>query len=113
MNVLCYLRARDPAQTARVDVDRRVIFIVETVVFGLSVLPAFTFWSWSLEWVPNPWILRPAVVAMSLVPAYLVFAFALIACRRFDERSAAGARRRTARGNFATSSGRCSTGRAT
>ena len=27
---------------------------------------------------PNPWILRPAVVAMSLVPAYLVFAFALI-----------------------------------
>ena len=54
------------------------IFVVETLVFGLSVLPAFTFWSWSMEWVPNPWILRPAVVAMSLVPAYLVFAFALI-----------------------------------
>jgi len=66
------------AQAGRVTWTIVSIFIVETVVFGLSVLPAFTFWSWSLEWVPNPWILRPAVVAMSLVPAYLVFAFALI-----------------------------------
>jgi acetyltransferase-like isoleucine patch superfamily enzyme len=55
------------------------IFIVETVVFGLSVLPAFTFWTWTMTWVPDPMILRPAVVAMSLVPAYLVFAFALVA----------------------------------
>lgn len=54
------------------------IFIVETVVFGLSVLPAFTFWTWAQLWVPNPWILRPAVVAMSLVPSYLVFAVSLI-----------------------------------
>ena len=67
-----------PAQTGRVVWTVLSIFIVETVVFGLSVLPAFTFWSWSMTWVPDPWILRPAVVAMSLVPAYLVFAFALI-----------------------------------
>jgi acetyltransferase-like isoleucine patch superfamily enzyme len=55
------------------------IFIVETLVFGLAVFPAFTFWSWTLTWVPDPPILRPAVVAMSLVPAYLVFAFSLAA----------------------------------
>ena len=54
------------------------IFIVQTLVFGLSVLPAFAFWSWSIMWVPEPAILRPLIVAMSLVPAYLVFAFALV-----------------------------------
>ena len=42
------------------------IFIVETVVFGLSVLPAFTFWTWTITWVPDPPILRPAIVAAAL-----------------------------------------------
>jgi acetyltransferase-like isoleucine patch superfamily enzyme len=60
------------------------IFIVETLVFGLSVLPAFTFWTWSIMWVPAPPILRPAIVAMSLVPAYLVFAFSLVALSAFS-----------------------------
>ena len=55
------------------------IFIVETVVFGLSVLPAFAFWSWTISWVPDPLILRPAILAMTLVPAYLLFALALVA----------------------------------
>jgi acetyltransferase-like isoleucine patch superfamily enzyme len=58
------------------------LFIVETVVFGLSVLPAFLFWSWLLTWTipedPFP-LVRPTVVAMSLVPAYLVFAVSLVA----------------------------------
>lgn len=58
------------------------IFMVETLVFGLSVLPAFLFWTWSLTWTlppePGP-ILRPIIVAMSLVPAYLLFAVALSA----------------------------------
>ena len=60
------------------------IFIVETLVFGLSVLPAFTFWTWTITWVPDPPILRPAIVAMSLVPAYLVFAFSLVALSAFS-----------------------------
>ena len=67
-----------PAQAGRVAWTLVSIFIVETVVFGLSVLPAFSFWTWSVTLVPDQWILRPAIVAMSLVPAYLVFAFALI-----------------------------------
>ncbi len=75
-----------PAQAARVTWTVVSIFVVETVVFGLSVLPAFAFWSWTLTWVPNPWILRPAALAMSLVPAYLVFAFALIALSAFSTR---------------------------
>src|ERR687890_68234 len=78
------LRSVTAAQVGRVAWMIVSLFIVETLVFGLSVLPAFTFWSWTMEWVPNPWILRPAVVAMSLVPAYLVFAFALIALSAFS-----------------------------
>ena len=57
------------------------------MVFGLSVLPAFTFWTWTMTWMPDsprvP-ILRPAVVAMSLIPAYLVFALALVALSAFS-----------------------------
>ncbi|HTH23457.1 MAG TPA: hypothetical protein VL919_00050, partial [Vicinamibacterales bacterium] len=67
-----------PAQAGRVAWMVVSIFVVETLVFGLSVLPAFSFWTWSVTLVPDQWVLRPAVVAMSLVPAYLVFAFALI-----------------------------------
>jgi acetyltransferase-like isoleucine patch superfamily enzyme len=78
------LRRVTPAQVGRVTWMIVSLFVVETLVFGLSVLPAFAFWSWSMEWVPNPWILRPAVVAMSLIPAYLVFAFALIALSAFS-----------------------------
>lgn len=55
------------------------ILIVETIVFGASVMPAFMFWTWTMTWVPDSFFLRPAVVAMSLVPSYLVFAFSLIA----------------------------------
>jgi acetyltransferase-like isoleucine patch superfamily enzyme len=76
-----------PAQTGRVVWTVCSIVVVETVTFGLSVLPAFLFWSWVLEWVPDRWpLLRPAVVAMSLVPAYLVFAIALSALSAFGTR---------------------------
>jgi acetyltransferase-like isoleucine patch superfamily enzyme len=54
------------------------LFIVETLVFGLAVMPAVTTWTWLITWVPNPAILRPALVAMTFVPAYLVFAIALV-----------------------------------
>jgi acetyltransferase-like isoleucine patch superfamily enzyme len=41
-------------------------------------MPAVTTWTWLITWVPNPAILRPALVAMTFVPAYLVFAIALV-----------------------------------
>lgn len=54
------------------------IGIVETLVVGVAVLPAFLCWSWLFA-VPVPtWIVPRAVLAaMSFVPAYLVFSVAL------------------------------------
>jgi acetyltransferase-like isoleucine patch superfamily enzyme len=68
-----------PAQAGRVAWTVVSIFVVESVVFGLSVLPAFYFWTWTLTWVIVDWpLVRPALVATTLVPAYLVFAFSLV-----------------------------------
>jgi acetyltransferase-like isoleucine patch superfamily enzyme len=67
------------ARTARVGWTVISIFIVETLVFGLSGLPAFLFWTWALSWATPPWpLIRPLILAMSLVPAYLVFSTTLI-----------------------------------
>ncbi len=57
------------------------IFIVESLVFGLAVLPAFLFWR-LIQWWPLPRpresVIEPMVIAMTLLPAYLVFAVALV-----------------------------------
>ena len=67
------------ARTARVAWTVVSIFIVERLVFGLSGLPAFLFWTWALSWATPPWpLVRPVILAMSLVPAYLSFAITLI-----------------------------------
>ena len=53
-------------------------FVTESVVFGLSALPAVLFWEWHLRRLaPTSWI-RIIVLAMSLVPAYLLFAVCLM-----------------------------------
>jgi acetyltransferase-like isoleucine patch superfamily enzyme len=55
------------------------IVVVESLVFGLSGLPAFLFWTWALSWATPPLpLVRPVILAMSLVPAYLVFATTLV-----------------------------------
>lgn len=65
------------AQTGRAVWTIVSILVVESVVFGLSVLPAFYFWTWTLTWaIPDFPFLRPAIVATTLVPAYVVFAIA-------------------------------------
>ena len=67
------------ARTGRVVWTICTIFIVESLVFGLSGLPAFLFWTWALSWATPPWpLIRPLILATSLVPAYLVFATTLI-----------------------------------
>ncbi|MFQ5741077.1 MAG: hypothetical protein ACE5JX_18910 [Acidobacteriota bacterium] len=54
------------------------VFTVESVVFGLAVLPAAVFWEWHFHWhVPAAW-LRILILSMSFIPAYLIFAFALM-----------------------------------
>lgn len=72
-----------PAQAGRVAWTVLSIFIVESLVFGLSVLPAFFFWTWTLGW-EVPALIRPAIVATTLVPAYLLFAFVLVALSAFS-----------------------------
>ena len=55
------------------------IVLVETLVFGASCLPAFLFWNWVFSWATPPWpLIRPLILSMSLVPAYLVFATTLV-----------------------------------
>jgi acetyltransferase-like isoleucine patch superfamily enzyme len=67
------------ARTFRVVWTVLSIFAVESLVFGLSGLPAFLFWTWALSWATPPWpLVRPLILATSLVPAYLVFATTLV-----------------------------------
>ncbi len=54
-------------------------FLVESLVFGLAALPAVFFWEWHLSWDVSPHGLRVMILAMSLLPAYLIFAIALMA----------------------------------
>lgn len=68
------------AQTVRVAWTVMSIFVVETTTFGLAVLPAVHVWNWGFERAPERWpLLRSALIAMSIVPAYLVFALSLVA----------------------------------
>lgn len=55
--------------------------LFESVVFGVAVLPAFEAWQWMFTRLPLGWPdwLAPAVVAMTVVPAYVVFAVSLAA----------------------------------
>ena len=55
-------------------------FVVESVVFGLSVLPAVLFWEWHFGWRIAPSWLRIVVLSMSFVPAHLLFALGLMVC---------------------------------
>ncbi len=79
-----------PAQYGRAAWTVASIFVVETLVFGLSVLPASLFWNWAMTMTmpedPFPMV-RPVLVSMSLVPAYLVFATALSALSALSTRA--------------------------
>jgi acetyltransferase-like isoleucine patch superfamily enzyme len=55
------------------------VFLVESVVFGLAVLPGALFWEWHLQWdLPGPWWTRIVFLSMAFVPAYIIFALALM-----------------------------------
>lgn len=54
------------------------VFVVESVVFGVAVLPAVLFWEWHFRWeAPSEWV-RIVFLSMAFIPAYLVFALALM-----------------------------------
>ncbi len=50
------------------------LFVVESIVFGLSILPAAFFWRWHTSWDLTPPALEVVVLAMAAIPAYVVFA---------------------------------------
>src|SRR3990172_8590662 len=53
-------------------------FVVVSLIFGFSVLPAAMFWDWHFDWkLPWPW-LRVILLSMAFVPAYVLFAIALM-----------------------------------
>lgn len=55
-------------------------FVVESVVFGFSVLPAVLFWEWHLRWnLPGPAWTHTVLLSMAFIPAYLLFAVSLMA----------------------------------
>ena len=73
------LRSR-PGAAAAARVAWTVVssFAVETLVFGLSALPAVLFWEYHTRWrLPAEWM-RIVVLSMTIVPAYLLFAFSLM-----------------------------------
>lgn len=62
------------------------VFVVESLILGLAILPAAVFYQWHLSWELSPWWLRGMFLGAATVPAYLIFAhllmaFSAIACR--------------------------------
>jgi non-ribosomal peptide synthetase-like protein len=60
---------------------------VESFVFALAVLPAALFWLWHFEHAPRRRVLSVFVLALSFVPAYLIFAAALMAASALAARA--------------------------
>jgi acetyltransferase-like isoleucine patch superfamily enzyme len=54
------------------------VFVVESLVFGLSVLPAVLFWEWHFRWELESAPLRVVFLSMAFIPAYVLFTLALI-----------------------------------
>jgi acetyltransferase-like isoleucine patch superfamily enzyme len=61
-------------------------FIVESIIFGFSVLPAAIFWEWHFQWtLPWNW-LRTILLSMAFIPAYFLFAISLMILSAFAMR---------------------------
>lgn len=54
------------------------VFVVESLVFGLAVLPAALFFRWHAMWTIEPTAIRTVVLTMAIVPAYAIFATLLM-----------------------------------
>lgn len=70
--------ARRAGSTLRLVWAIAALFLVESVVFGLSLLPAVLFWQWHYSWDLGPAWFRVTILAMAAIPAYFVFAVAFM-----------------------------------
>ena len=62
------------------------IFAVESLIFGLSVLPAVLFWEWHFGWELSSTPVRVVFLSMAFIPAYLLFTLTLILLSGFATR---------------------------
>ncbi len=67
------------AATARFVWTIASIFVVESVILGLAALPAVSFFRWHVTWPIDSFAVETVVLAMALVPSYLIFAILLMA----------------------------------
>lgn len=86
---------------ARVAWAVSTVFLIESLILGLSILPAAVFYQWHLDWQLSPFWLRGVLLGAATVPAYLIFAHLLmalsaVACRLLGWRPRPGLRMRTA-----------------
>ena len=56
------------ARTGRVVWTVCTIFVVESLVFGLSGLPAFLFWTWALSWATPPCTWPSTIIGLITTP---------------------------------------------
>ncbi len=71
-------RAKGVVRILRLAWSIASLFVVESLVFGVSLLPAVLFWQWHLTWQLEPPWFRVFVLSMAAIPAYLVFAVAFM-----------------------------------
>jgi acetyltransferase-like isoleucine patch superfamily enzyme len=62
------------------------LFVVESVVLGVAALPTVAFLSWHASWGLSPRWLKVMIVAMAVVPSYLIFAAVLMAASAWSVR---------------------------
>ena len=72
-------RAWGPAAIARFGWTVITAFVALSIIFGVSVLPAVAFIEWHTRWGLDPWWLRIIVLAMALLPTYIIFIVMLMA----------------------------------
>lgn len=70
------------ARTARVILGGALLIVSQSILFGIAVLPALVFWQLIREWTRGFPIFDPygwyALVATSLIPAYMIFSITLM-----------------------------------
>ncbi len=54
------------------------VLVVGSLVVGLSILPAISFWDLIDRWRVDGWWLRPVLLSLWFVPAYLIFSISLM-----------------------------------
>lgn len=72
----------DVGKIVRVTLGGSLLFVSQSLIFGLAVLPALSFWQFVREatrgWGPFGLTGWYVIVATSLIPAYMIFSIALM-----------------------------------